>query len=103
MTKISELQTWNVQDYLKTPEDCALFIQAAILEGDNDPGMLTSALREVSRARGMAQTARDSGLTREGLYKALAEDGRPSFDTISKVLRAFGLQVSVTPIEGAAH
>ena len=99
MTKITDLQKWVVQDSLNTPEDCALFIQAALLEGEDDPAFIGSVLREVAQSRGMSQTAREAGISREGLYKALAEDGNPSLATILKVLRTFGLRMTVEPIE----
>ena len=101
MTQVTDLLKWDVQDALRTPEDCALFIQAALLEGGDDPAFYGAVLREVAQSRGMAQTARDAGISREGLYKALAEDGNPSLVTILKILRSFGLRMSVEPIETA--
>ena len=97
------LQTtrWDVQDGLQTPEDCAAFIEAAIDEADGDTVFIAIALGEVARSRGMAQTARDAGLTREGLYKALAADGNPSFATVVKVLSALGLRIHVGPAQAA--
>lgn len=97
------LQTtrWDVQDGLQTPEDCAAFIEAAIDEADGDTVFIAIALGEVARSRGMAQTARDAGLTREGLYKALAADGNPSFATVLKVLAALGLRIHVGPARAA--
>lgn len=97
------LQTtrWDVQDGLQTPEDCAAFIEAAIDEADGDTVFIAIALGEVARSRGMAQTARDAGLTREGLYKALAADGNPSFATVLKVLAALGLRIHVGPAQAA--
>jgi probable addiction module antidote protein len=100
---IMTLQTtrWDVQDGLQTPEDCAAFIEAAIDEADGDTVFIAIALGEVARSRGMAQTARDAGLTREGLYKALAADGNPSFATVLKVLAALGLRIHVGPAQAA--
>ena len=97
------LQTtrWDVQDGLQTPEDCAAFIEAAIDEADGDTVFIAIALGEVARSRGMAQTARDAGLTLEGLYKALAADGNPSFATVVKVLAALGLRIHVGPAQAA--
>ena len=86
---------WNVQDHLTTPEDCAAFIEAVIEEAGDDAAFIAQALGEVARSRGMAQTARDTGLTREGLYKALSADGNPSLATVLKVLHAFGLRLHV--------
>ena len=92
-----ETTRWDVQDALRSPEDCAAFIEAAIEEAPDDPAFLALALGEVAKARGMAQTARDIGMSREGLYKALAPSGNPSFATVLKVLSAMGLRLHVTP------
>lgn len=86
---------WDVQDGLKTPEDCREFIRAALEEAGDDPAFIAIALGEVARARGMSQLARDAGMTREGLYKALSADGNPSFATIAKVMKAMGLRLAV--------
>ena len=88
---------WDVQDALQTPEDCALFIEAAIEDAADDPAFISAVLGEVARSRGMGQTARDAGLTREGLYMALSPEGNPSFATVLKVLSALGLRVHVAP------
>lgn len=89
------IKPFDVADYLKTEHDCAEYL-SVVLE-DGDPALLAAALGDVAKARGMSQVARDSGLTREGLYKALSGQGNPSFATVMKVLRALGLQVSVQP------
>jgi len=92
-----ETTRWDVQDALRSPEDCAAFIEAAIEEASDDPAFITLVLGEVARSRGMSQTARDAGLTREGLYKALSPQGNPSFATVLKVLAALGLRMHVSP------
>ena len=92
-----ETTRWDVQDALRSPEDCAAFIEAAIEEAADDPAFIVLVLGEVARSRGMAQTARDAGLTREGLYKALTPRGNPSFATVLKVLGALGLRMRVAP------
>lgn len=92
-----ETSRWDVQDALRSPEDCAAFIEAAIEEVADDPAFIALVLGEVARARGMAQTARDVGMSREGLYKALSPGGNPSFATVLKVLAALGLRLHVTP------
>ena len=94
--KASELPTFDAADYLKTEEDCAQYL-SVVLE-DGDPALLAAALGDVARARGMSQVARDAGITREGLYKALSADGNPSFATVLKVMRALGLQIDVKPL-----
>ncbi|MEO8298190.1 MAG: addiction module antidote protein [Burkholderiales bacterium] len=86
---------WDVQDHLNTPQDCAAYIEAAIEEAGGDAAFITTVLADVARARGMAQTARDAGLSREGLYKALSAEGNPSFATVLKVLSALGLRLHV--------
>ena len=93
------IEPFDAADYLKTEEDCADYLSVVL--GDGDPALLAAALGDVARARGMTQVARDSGLTREGLYKALREDGNPSFATVLKVMHAMGLQISVQPIAHA--
>ena len=86
---------WGIQGSLQTPADCALFVRAAIEEAGNDPAIITQALSTVARERGMSQVARDAGISREGLYKALAAEGNPSFATVLKVLDALGLKMAI--------
>jgi probable addiction module antidote protein len=90
-----ETTPWNVQDHLQTPEECALYLEAVLAEAGDDPTFVAKAIGDVARARGMSQIARDAGITREGLYKALSEDGNPSFGTVLKVLSALGLRLHV--------
>lgn len=93
-----ETTKWDVQEALKTPEDCAAFIEAAIAEAGDDPAFIAVALGEVARSRGMAQTARVAGITREGLHKALSADGNPSLSTLLKVLNALGLRIHIEAV-----
>ncbi|AKS24103.1 Addiction module antidote protein [Leptospirillum ferriphilum] len=79
--------------YLDSEETIAEYL-TAILE-ENDPDLLLSALSDVARARGMAQIAKDSGLGRESLYKALAPGAKPRFETIMKVMHALGVKLTV--------
>ena len=90
-----ETTPWNVQDHLQTPEECALYLEAVLAEAGDDPIFIAKAIGDLARARGMSQTARDTGITREGLYKALSEEGNPSFATVLKVLSALGLRLHV--------
>lgn len=85
-------------DYLKTEKDIAGFLEAAFEIGGDDPEYIAKVLGTVARARGMSKLARDTGISREGLYKALSGDGNPEFATILKVMRALGLKLSATPI-----
>jgi len=92
-----ETTPWNIQDHLQTPEECALYIEAVLVEAGHGPAFIATVLGDVARARGMAQTARDADISRERLYKALWEDGNLSFATILKVLSALGLRLNLEP------
>lgn len=92
---------FDVQSYLRTDEDCRLFLEAAFAEAGDDVGYIAQAIGEVARARGMTQLARDTGLSRESLYRALSADGNPSFATVLKVLRALGLQLTPSELVSA--
>lgn len=85
---------YDAAAYLKSEEECAMYLQAVIEEADGDPAMIVLALGDIARARGMMQLARDTGLTREGLYKALSPGGNPSFASVMKVCKALGLKLS---------
>ncbi|MBV8379389.1 MAG: putative addiction module antidote protein [Paucibacter sp.] len=87
---------WDSAQYLQSEEDIAMYLQAAMEEAGDDPKFLLHALGVVARARNMSQLARDAGLSREGLYKALAADGNPSFATVMKVMQAMGLRLTVS-------
>ena len=84
---------WDVADYLGTDEDIALYLDACIDEDPGDGSLIRSALGDIARVRGMTQLAHDTGLTREGLYKALSAEGNPAFSTIFKVVRALGVKL----------
>lgn len=84
---------WDVADYLDTEEDRALYLDACIEEDPGDGSLIRSALGDIARVRGMTQLAHDTGLTREGLYKALSAEGNPAFSTIFKVVRALGVKL----------
>jgi probable addiction module antidote protein len=85
--------SYDTVDYLKTEEDMALYFDACLEEAGDDAVFIAKALGDIARARGMTQLARDTGLAREGLYKALSADGNPSFATILKVTKALGLKL----------
>lgn len=86
---------WDSADYLKTEADRTAYLQACLEEAPDDPAFIAHALGVVARARNMSQLARDTGLTREGLYKALSDEGNPSFGTVLKVVNALGYRLSV--------
>lgn len=84
-------------DYLKTEEDIAAYLEAVMEEGGDDPAYVARALGDVARARNMSALARDAGLSREGLYKALSGEGNPSFANVMKIARALGLRIVFQP------
>ena len=89
---------WDSAKYLKTDEDIRLYLEACLEEAGDDPAFIVHALGVISRARNMSQLAKDTGLTREGLYKALSSEGNPSFSTVARVVRALGLRLTLQPI-----
>lgn len=88
-----KLSKWDVVDHLQTEEDMALYLDACVEEDPGDGSLIRAALGDIARARGMSQLARDTGLAREGLYKALSPEGNPEFSTIMKVIKALGLKL----------
>jgi probable addiction module antidote protein len=84
--------TYDVAEQLRTPEEMAAYLDAWLEEAPEDIAGITRALGDIARAKGMSQVARDAGLSRESLYKALSEDGNPSFATVLKVARALGVK-----------
>lgn len=86
---------YDSAEYLKTDEDMQAYLDACMEEAGNDPAFIARALGVVARARGMTQLARETGLARENLYKALSGEGNPEFATILKVIHALGLRLSV--------
>ena len=89
--------TYDVSEQLRTPEEMAAYLDAWFIEAPDDAAGIARALGDIARAKGMTQVARDAGLSRESLYKALGESGNPSFATILKVAHALGLRLHVQP------
>ena len=89
------IKPFEAADYLQSDDDCAQYLQACMDAAPEDAALFTKAVGDIARARGMMQLARDTGITREGLYKALGEQGNPSFATVVKVVHALGLQFNV--------
>jgi probable addiction module antidote protein len=85
---------YDTADYLKDEESILAYLEAAMEQADEDPSIVAVALGNIARARSMSQLARDTGLTREGLYKALSGEGNPSFATVLKVAKAMGLNLT---------
>ncbi len=92
-----KLTKWDAVDHLKTEEDLSLYLEACFEEDPGDGSLIRAALGDIARARGMAQLARDTGLTREGLYKALSPEGNPEFSTVVRVIHALGLKLHAIP------
>ena len=87
----TKTKLYDSAEYLKTSEDMAVYLEAALEDGD--PRVIVHALGNIARARGMSQIAREAGLGRESLYKALSPDGNPEFATVLKVVRALGIKL----------
>ena len=92
-TRRTKTIAYDVAEQLRTPEEMAAYLDAWFEEAPDDAAGITRALGDIARARGMTQVARDAGLSRESLYKALSEDGNPSFATVLKVARALGVRL----------
>lgn len=88
---------WDSAEHLKTEEDIQLYLEACLEEAEDDPALIIHALGVVARAKNMSQLSRDTGLSREGLYKALSPDGNPTFSTIAKVTKALGFKLTIQP------
>lgn len=88
-----ELKPYDVAEHLDSEEEIRLYIEAAFEDGD--PQIIKNAIANVARARGMTEIANKAGITRAGLYKALGETGNPSFATMSAIVKALGLRMSV--------
>ncbi len=85
----------DVAEHLRNPEEAAAYLEAVLEEAGTDAAFIAKALGDIARARGMSQVARDAGLSRESLYKALSGDRVPTFDTIFKVMKALDLELHV--------
>jgi probable addiction module antidote protein len=88
-----EFKPFDAAEYLETVEDMAGYLDACLDEDTGDGMLVRLALKDIARAYGMTQIARDTGLGRESLYKALGRDGNPEFATIMKVIKALGLKL----------
>ena len=91
---------YDVAEHLRTPEEMAAYLEACLEEADGDAAFVAKALGDIARAKGMSQIARDTGLSRESLYKALSGDRSPSFDTRLKVVEALGLKLHASASRG---
>lgn len=92
MSKLN-LTLWDSVEYLNSDEDLARYVDACLEEDPGDGSLIRTCLGNIARAKGMTQLARDTGLARENLYKALSGDGNPEFATVLKVFHALGLKL----------
>jgi probable addiction module antidote protein len=98
--KRTVITRYDVAEHLRTPEEMAAYLEACLEEADGDAAFIAKALGDIARAKGMSQVARDAGLSRESLYKALSGDRSPGFDTILKVIEALGLRLHAEASRG---
>ncbi len=91
---------YDVAEHLRTPEEMAAYLDAWLEEAPDDPSGIARALGNIARAKGMSQVAKDAGLSREGLYRALSAEGNPSLATILKVAKALGIRFHAQAAEG---
>ena len=91
---------YDVAEHLRTPEEMAAYLQACLEEANGDAAFIAKALGDLAHAKGMAHVARNAGLSRESLYKALSGARSPSFDTILKVIAALGLELHAEAAQG---
>ena len=90
-----ETTRFDIQRYLETPENHVAYIEAMLEEGD--PDMIPIALGDIARARGVSEFARETGLSRETIYKSLKRDGNPTLDTLTRCFRVLGLRMALQP------
>ena len=84
---------YDVAEHLRSPDEMAAYLEACTRRSGRQRAFIAKALGDIARAKGMAQVARDAGLSRESLYKALSGERSPGFDTILKVINALGLKL----------
>ena len=87
---------WDITEHLHTKDDVRLYLEACADEDPGDGSLIRAALNDIARARNMTRLAREIGMTREGLYKALSENGNPTFNTVMRITRALGMQLRIT-------
>jgi probable addiction module antidote protein len=92
-----ETKIWDPAEHLDSDEAIAAYMDAAMQDGD--PALFAAALGDVARAHGMSKIARETGLSRESLYRSLAPGGNPEFGTILRVMRALGLRLTAVPVD----
>jgi len=88
---------WDPSEHLETDEDMAMYLEAALEDGD--PALIAAVLGDLARAKGMGQIAEKTGLGRTSLYKALSPEGHPDFATVLKVINALGIKLRATSVK----
>ncbi len=96
--KKTTIEPYYVAEYLRTPEEMAAYLDACIEESEGDAAFIAKALGDIARAQGMSKVARDAGVSRESLYKALSGDRSPDFSTVLKVTRALGVKLHAAAV-----
>lgn len=91
----TETRPWDIVDSLDSDERIAAYLDAVLEDGD--PQLIVAALGDIARAKGMTEVARNAGLGRQSLYKALSPEGNPEFATVLKVIKSLGLRLTVSP------
>jgi probable addiction module antidote protein len=89
---------FDVAEHLRTPEEMAAYLEAWLDEAPDDAAGIARALGDIARARGMAQVAKDAGLSRESLYRALSAKGNPSLATVLKVAKVLGVRLHASAL-----
>jgi probable addiction module antidote protein len=97
-SKKTKITTFDVAEHLRTPEEMAAYLDAWLDEAPDDVSGIARALGDIARAKGMSQVAKEAGLSRESLYRALSEGGNPSFATVLKVAQALGVRFHAQPV-----
>ena len=87
---------WDAADHLADEQDVRLYLEACAEEDPGDGSLIRAALNDIARAQNMSPLARKIGMTSEGLYKALSENGNPSFTTVMQITRALGMRLRIT-------
>ncbi len=94
----TKTSAYDVAEHLRTPDEMAAYLDAWLEESPDDAAGIAQALGNIARAKGMTQVAKDAGLSRESLYRALSVDGNPSFATVLKVARALGVKLHAAAV-----
>src|SRR6185436_882493 len=97
-TKATKTIPYDVSEQLRTPEEMAAYLDAWLEEAPDDAAGIARALGDIARAKGMSQVAKEAGLSRESLYRALSAEGNPSFATVLKVARALGFRLHASAL-----